>query len=47
MTKTWSGSPSQRLLDESKQAYARLAPVVDGSRMTHIAGCNRHKMMSD
>ncbi len=39
---TWSGfAVKQRLLDESKHSHERLAPVVDGSRMTYIAGCNR------
>ena len=39
---TWSGfGVTQRLLDESKHGHERLAPVVDGSRMSYIAGCNR------
>ena len=39
---TWSGfGVRQRLLDESRHSHERLAPVVDGSRMSYIAGCNR------
>ena len=39
---TWSGfGVKQRLLDQSKHSHERLAPVVDGSRMSYIAGCNR------
>ncbi len=39
---TWSGfGVKQRLLEQSKHNHERLAPVVDGSRMSYIAGCNR------
>ncbi len=39
---TWSGyGVRQRLLDESRRGHERLAPVVDGSRMSYIAGCNQ------
>jgi CHAT domain len=39
---TWSGyGVRQKLLDHSKQSHEALAPIVDGSRMRYIAGCNR------
>ena len=39
---TWSDfGVSQKLLDFSRQNHEALANVVDGARMTYIAGCNR------
>jgi hypothetical protein len=39
---TWSGfGVRQGVLDQSKHSHEQLAPVVDGSRMSYIAGCNR------
>jgi pimeloyl-ACP methyl ester carboxylesterase len=39
---TWSGfGVTQKLLDLSRQSHERLASVIDPSRMTYIAGCNR------
>jgi pimeloyl-ACP methyl ester carboxylesterase len=39
---TWSGyGVTQKLLDCSRQSHERLASVVDTSRMSFIAGCNR------
>ena len=39
---TWSGfGVTQKLLDFSKHSHERLASVVDSSRMSYIAGCNR------
>ncbi|MGA7394398.1 MAG: hypothetical protein WBW78_17215, partial [Terrimicrobiaceae bacterium] len=39
---TWSGfGVTQELLDFSKHGHERLASVVDSSRMSYIAGCNR------
>jgi hypothetical protein len=39
---TWSGfGVTQKLLDLSRHNHERLASVVDRSRMSYIAGCNR------
>ena len=39
---TWSGfGVTQKLLDFSKHSHERLASVIDSSRMSYIAGCNR------
>jgi len=40
--KTWSGfGVSANALERARQSHERLAKVVDGTRMTYIAGCNQ------
>ena len=40
--KTWAAyGVTQKLLDGARASHARLAKIVDGARMSYIAGCNQ------